>query len=181
MLSPLAFLSSNVMVTPAWLQPASIVQRIGPSTVVSSRQAGLMASLLSPARLGRLAESETYDAINAYPLMEYMAELKRSVFTNGSPDAGRRQLHRVYLQRLDALLSPPASPAAAGGGGGGAARFVPFVSAPNVVQSDLPALARAQLREILRDARAFAATASPAARAHWLDVADRVTEILNPK
>ena len=180
----LAFLSSNVMVTPAWLQPASITQRIGPSTVVSSRQAGLVASLLSPARLGRLAESETYDASNAYPLMEYMAELKRSVFTNGSPDAGRRQLHRVYLQRLDALLSPPAPPAAAGaggGGGGGAARFVPFVSAPNVVQSDLPALARAQLREILRDARAFAATASPAARAHWLDVADRVTAILNPK
>ena len=145
----LAFLSSNVMVTPAWLQPASIVQRIGPSTVVSSRQAGLVASLLSPARLGRLAESETYDASNAYPLMEYMAELKRSVFTNGTPDAGRRQLHRVYLQRLDALLSPPAPPAAAGGGGGGgggggAARFVPFVSAPNVVQSDLPALARAQ-------------------------------------
>ena len=180
----LAFLSSNVMVTPAWLQPASIVQRIGPSTAVSSRQAGLVASLLSPARLGRLAESETYDASNAYPLIEYMAELKRSVFTNGSPDAGRRQLHRVYLQRLDALLSPPAPPAATGGGGGGgggAARFVPFVSAPNVVQSDLPALARAQLREIQRDARAFAATASPAARAHWLDVVDRVTAMLDPK
>jgi hypothetical protein len=55
------------------------------------------------------------------------------------------------------------------------------VSAPNVVQSDLPALARVQLREILREARAFAATGSPAARAHWLDVADRVTAILNPK
>ena len=92
----------------------------------------------------------------------------------------------MYLQRLDALLSPPAPPAAAGGGGGGgggggAARFVPFVSAPNVVQSDLPALARAQLREIQRDARAFAATASPAARAHWLDVVDRVTAMLDPK
>jgi hypothetical protein len=177
----LAFLSSNVMVTPAWLQPASITQRIGPSTVVSSRQAGLVASLLSPARLGRLAESETYDASNAYPLIEYLAELKRSVFPNGTPDAARRQLHRVYLQRLEALLSPPTPTVGAGGGGGGAARFVPFVSAPNVVQSDLPALARVQLREILREARAFAATGSPAARAHWLDVADRVTAILNPK
>lgn len=182
----LAFLSSNVITTPAWLSPPAIAQRIGPSNTVSTRQAGVLTSLLSPARLGRLAESERYDATNAYPLADYMADLKRAVFGGSAPDAGRRQLQRVYLQRLEAVIAPPSAPTGGapggGGGGGGAARFVPFVSAPVVAQSDLPALARVQLREIQREARAAAAGQSTTTiRAHWSDLADRVTAILDPK
>jgi hypothetical protein len=56
------------------------------------------------------------------------------------------------------------------------------VTAPNVAQSDLPALARAQLRDIQRDARAAAVAATGAVeRAHWNDVIDRVTKILDPR
>jgi hypothetical protein len=56
------------------------------------------------------------------------------------------------------------------------------VTAPNVPLSDLPALARAQLREIQRDARALATSAKSAVeRAHWNDIADRVTDILEPR
>jgi hypothetical protein len=111
------------------------------------------------------------------------------VFNGGAPDAGRRQLQRVYLQRLEAVLAPPSAPmggppggGGGGGGGGGAARYVPFVSAPVVAQSDLPALARLQLREIQREARvATSGQASTTIRAHWSDLADRVTAILDPK
>jgi hypothetical protein len=183
----LAFLSANVITTPAWLSPPGIAQRIGPSNVVSTRQAGVLTSLLTPARLGRLAESEKYDAANAYPLAEYMADLKRTVFSGNAPDAGRRQLQRVYVQRLESLVSPPTTPAGGppgggGGGGGAGARFTPFVTAPVLAQSDLPALARLQLREIQRDARTAAvASAGTTSRAHWSDIADRVTAILEPK
>jgi hypothetical protein len=140
----------------------------------------------SPARLGRLAESEKYDVVNAYPLAEYLDDLKRAVFSGNAPDAGRRQLQRVYVQRLEALVAPPTAPTAGppggGGGGGAAARFTPFVTAPVLAQSDLPALARRQLREIQRDARAAAlASAGTTSRAHWSDIADRVTAILEPK
>ncbi len=184
----LAFLSENILATPDWLQPKEIVSRIGPSTTLATRQAGIVGSLLSPARLGRLAEAERYDAANAYPLAEYMADLKRSVWTGASPDANRRALQRVYLARLEALIEPPA-PAAAGaggpgggGGGGGPQRAIPFVTAPNLAQSDLPAFARAQVREIGRDARAMASSATGAtAKAHWSDVADRTTKILDPR
>ena len=147
----------------------------------------MLTSLLTPARLGRLAESEKYDAANAYPLAEYMADLKRTVFSGNTPDAGRRQLQRVYVQRLEALVSPPTAPTAGppgggGGGGGAAARFTPFVTAPVLAQSDLPALARLQLREIQRDARAAAVSSTGTAhRAHWSDIADRVSAILEPK
>ncbi len=183
----LAFLSANVVATPAWLSPSGIVQRIGPSNVVSTRQAGVLTSLLTPARLGRLAESERYDAVNAYPLAEYMADLKRAVFNGSAPDAGRRQLQRVYVQRLEALITPPTAPAGGppgggGGGGGAAARFTPFVTAPVLAQSDLPALARLQLRDIQREARAAAlASVGATTRAHWSDIADRVSAMLEPK
>jgi len=178
----LTFLSENVFTTPAWLRPQDITSRIGPSTVLSTRQAGVVTSLLSAARLGRMAEAERYDAANAYPLVEYLSDLRRAVWSGVSPDASRRQLQRVYVQRLEALIAPPA-PAAGGpaAGAGGAARPIPFVTAPNIAQSDLPALARAQLREIQRDARAATTAATGTIeRAHWTDVVDRVARVLDP-
>jgi hypothetical protein len=51
-----------------------------------------------------------------------------------------------------------------------------------VQTTDLPALARAQLREIQREARASSTTAATAIdRAHWSDLVDRIAEILDPK
>jgi hypothetical protein len=48
-------------------------------------------------------------------------------------------------------------------------------------QSDLPALARAQLRAIQEQARAAAAVATATlTRAHWSDIEDRVSQILSP-
>ena len=182
----LAFLSENILTTPDWLQPHDIVSRIGPGNTLAARQANTVASLLSTARLGRLAESEKYDAANAYPLTDYLADLKRAVYAGAPLDGNRRQLQRVYLQRLEALISPPpatpppATPAPAGANA--PARAIPFVTPPTILQSDLPALARMQLREIQRDAKLSAAAATTTtARAHWNDIADRATQILEPK
>ncbi len=182
----LAFLSENILATPTWLMPQEIISRIGPNATLANRQAGLVSSLLSAARLGRLAEAERYDAANAYPLAEYMSDLKRAVFAGALPDGNRRQLQRVYLTRLDALVNPPAAAAGAPGGGGGGGgqppRNFPFVTAPNVPLSDLPAMARSQLREIQREARASALSATSAtAKAHWADIADRVGMSLDAK
>lgn len=182
----LTFIAGHVFGHPEWLHPTNVVSRIGPSNVVATRAAGVLTSLLAPARLGRLAESERYDAASAYPLAEYMDDLRRALFNGTAPDAHRRSLQRVYLQRLEALITPPAAPAAgpgAGGFGGGAgARFTPFVTAPNVPQSDLPALARVQLRALEAQARALGAS-SPTAmqKAHWADIAERAKLIVTPR
>jgi hypothetical protein len=182
----LAFLAENAIATQDWLAPKDIITRIGPNNTLATRQAAFITSLLSAQRLGRLAEAERYDPGAAYPLAEYMSDLKRAVWGVPSPDASRRQLQRVYLTRLAALVNPPAPPTPAPGAGGPPPgpppRVLPFVTAPNVPMSDLPALARAQLREIQRDARGSASTAKTAVeRAHWNDVVDRVTEILEPR
>jgi hypothetical protein len=55
------------------------------------------------------------------------------------------------------------------------------VTAPTVPLSDLPALARQQLRDLQREATASAATASGVNKAHWLDLAERVKAVLDPQ
>lgn len=185
----LAFLNANVFTTPTWLAPPDIASRLGPSSI-GTRQAAVLTSLLSTARLGRLAEAEEADPAAAYPLGEFLADLKADVFgspvTGPAPDANRRMLQRVYLERLAAIVNPPAAPAPAPGAAPVPAAPIalpPFVAPPNVPRSDLPALARAQLRQIRDDARRTAANAAPSAviRAHWQDIADRVDDVLDAK
>lgn len=183
----LAFLNDHVFVTPHWLQPADIATRIGPAGL-AARQANILTSLMSVARLGRLGELEKFDATNAYPLEEYLTDLRRDVWGGpgaGAPDENRRALQRTYLQRLGAIINPPPTPAPPAGAAAPAGPPPPprpFLAPVNLERSDLPALARAQLRDIQRDARATATTAKGVVdRAHWADVADRITAILEPK
>ncbi len=187
----LEFLTEHVLKSPDWLTPADVMSRLGPptgGTSLANRQATVITALLNAGRLGRLVDSEVLEGSKAYPVTEYLADVKRAVWgTATAPvelDAGRRTMHRVYLERLEALISPPAPPAAPPGAapGGPAAPPGPFLAAPNVPRSDFPALARSQVRAIRDQARA-AATAAPAgsiARAHWQDIVDRADRILDP-
>jgi len=190
----LQFLADNAIRTPDWLAPPEIVSRIGPATgavSISARQANLVTQLLDPRRLSRLVESESMDEANAYPLMEYLGDVRRAVWgtpgTGAAPDANRRTMQRVYLERLDALISPPApaptaGPGQGGGGGGPPQNPGPLLGAPNVPRTDLPALARSQVRAIRDEARR-AATSAPAGvvKAHWQDIGDRADNILEPR
>ncbi len=187
----LEFIAEHVFDTPTWLVPEDVVARIGPpvgGAALGTRQANILGQILDVRRLGRMADSELL-AANAYPLSEYMGDVRRAVWggPGANPDANRRMLHRVYLERLEALISPPAPPTGGqggqGGGGGGPGQPpVPLLAMPNVPRTDLPALARAQVRAIREDARRAATTTSSAAlRAHWQDIADRADRILDPR
>ena len=188
----LQFLADNVMHTPDWLAPEEILSRIGPPTgnaALAARQGNIVAQLLDARRLSRLIESESLDETNAYPVTEYLTDLRRAVWgtpsTGPAPDASRRTIQRVYLERLDALINPPAPAAGAGqafGGGGAPQQIGPLLAAPNVPRSDLPALARSQVRAVREDARRAAASATGSmARAHWQAVADRADKIHEPR
>src|SRR5262249_2217290 len=150
---------------------------------LATREAAVLTSLLGTPRLGRLAASEEMDAATAYPLAEYLSDLKAAVFNGPSPDVSRRSLQRGYVERLSAIINPP--PPVTPPPGATPPVFAsppPFVAAPNVPRSDLPAMARAQLRQIREEARRLATTAQGAvAKAHWQDLADRVDEALEPR
>jgi hypothetical protein len=189
----LRFLGEQVFRTPSWLAPDEILSRIGPpagQTSLVDRQASVVSALLDARRLARLAQGAEMSARDAYTPAAYLADLRRALWGSpGSlttPDANRRTLHRVYIERLAVLVEPPASPAGGGGPGGGGAGPPqtppsPLLVAPNVSRTDFPALARSELRAIQADARR-AGTAAPAGviRAHWLDVVDRVEKVLIP-
>jgi hypothetical protein len=185
----LAFLGENVFTNPAWLSPPDVLARLGaPTQSVATRAGGVLTQLLSNARLGRLAESEAFDPVNAYPLAEFMDDVRTTVFAGGAPDGYRRSVQRAYLERLGQIVNPPAPVAAApgaggrGGGGGAPQTPAPFTAAPNLPRSDLPALSRSQLRAVQAQARTSGAAATSAVvKAHWADVADRVTAILEPR
>ncbi len=177
----LQFLADNAFATPTWLANPGILSRLGPALgplSLSNRQAGVLTQLFDPRRLARLSESESLDPVNAYPLATYLDDLRRAVFT-GTPDANRRLLQRVYLERLEALIAPPAAgPAGPGGGGGFGGPLPPLLTPPNVRRTDITPLARAQLRAIQAEARRLTASASGVNRAHWSDLADRATAVL---
>ena len=139
--------------TPDWLQPPAIAALIGPSGL-PARQVAVLNNVMSNARLGRLEAIEKFDATKAWPVAEYMAEVKRMIWQTpqgAAPDANRRALQRAYVARLGAIVNPPAPPPARGRRAPCPPRHPaagPFLAPVNLAQSDLPALARAQLRAI---------------------------------
>ncbi len=179
----LQFLTEQAIRTPSWLQQPDVLARIGPplgANSVATRQSNVLTQLMDARRLARLIEAQAMDPANAYPLGEYLEDLKDAVWT-GTPDANRRTLHRVYLERLAVLMDPPAPTAQGGGpggGGGGGFQLPPLLQQPNVRRADISAMARAQLRALQADARRLSRTATGVNRAHWQDIADRVDVIL---
>ena len=182
----LAFLAENALRTPSWLTPNDILSRIGPQTggaSLAARQSTVVAQLLDPRRLDRITlGQEMLDAASAYLLPEYLGDVRRAVLGGGAAtlDANRRELQHVYLERLEALLSPPpAPPGNQGFGGGGGGRQLPAIlTPPNVRRSDISALARAELRTVRETARTSAVAATGINRTHWQDMGERVDEIL---
>lgn len=183
-----SFLGREVFDFPEWLAPSPILSRIGPptgATSVSTRQATILSQLLDARRLARIENGGAFGEAGRYSLAEYFADLRQAVWNPWSSatqlDAGRRAVHRVYLERLAALLDPPAAPPTTGG-----ATAVtlpsPLLAAPNVSRSDVPALVRSQLKSIRDQARRDASLsgAGSISRPHWQDVADRIDVILDP-
>jgi hypothetical protein len=182
--SALAFIGENVFTNPSWLMPADVMSRLGqPTQSLSARAGNVLNNLLSNARLGRMAEAESFDAANAYPVAEFMGDVRATLFNGASPDQHRRAVQRAYLERLGAIINPPpaAAPAAGAGGRGGAPQTpAPFTAPPTLSRSDLPALARAELRAVQASARTSGAAATGVLKAHWMDVDARVSAILEP-
>ncbi len=172
----LRFLTANVFSTPSWLVPADILSRTGPNAATSAlaaRQAGVVTQLTDARRLERMDLAARLQPGAGYEAAVFLGELTASLVVPGTPDASRRALHRVYLDRLAALVNPPTPTAAP-------ATFPGALPPLNVARTDFGAIARAELRRVQSIARAAAASAgSSVARAHWVDLAARVEEALD--
>ena len=168
----MGFLSTQVFTTPLWLVPDTVLNLIQPGGAmerVRALQVSVVNRLLDPDRIGRLLEAEAYHGSDAYPASEFMGDLRRAIWQEpdrGTPiDPWRRNLQRGHVDRLGWLLSDSAG----------------MRSDVTVAQSDIRALARAELVTIRHTAtRAAGRTSDRATRIHLEEIVDRIGKILEP-
>lgn len=171
------FLTAEALQTPTWMIDEAIFDRVGvlgATDRIKGYMTGVMNQLLQNGRLTRLAELQALGT-GTYTPAELMADVRTGVWTELSsgkaPDAYRRTLQRAWIDRLGAIMNPPAPPAG-----------LPAAAAgPNVSQSDLQALARVELATVRGQLAAAAGKGDAITRAHYADAAVRIKEILEPR
>ena len=161
------FLNTHAFVTPGYFINPDVLRRIEPVGVlerVRLSQQQVLATLLADARIGRLVEQETIDAGAAYRSVDFLADVRRGVWSElAAPsvriDAYRRNLQRAYL---DVMADKVHSRQTAAG--------------------EMRSLARVELRSVdASAAAALAKAADRATRAHLQDVRDRIARTLDPR
>jgi hypothetical protein len=176
------FLNENVFKTPMWMIDMDILRRLEPAGTigrVSGSQTSILNALMNEARMARLVDYEATAtrAADAYPLMEFLADVRGGVFgelTAGSVvvDPYRRALQRSYVNAMRARLAPPAAAAAPAGGGGRG-------GAAGSTNTDVRGALRAELRTLDAQLRtALAKTSDRATRAHLEDCRTEIASIL---
>lgn len=170
------FLIREAFETPAWLAEKSILRRIehaGAIERIRTRQVRFLNQMLEPQRMQRIIESEYLDD-DPYPLVDYLADLRRGVFSeleDGSEiDTYRRNLQRAYIERLEWLMTEEVETPS---------RNARFSTAIDVSQSDIRPLARAQLARISADAESALEDADDElSRAHLADLTQRANGVM---
>lgn len=178
------YLNENAFRVPDWLINPQILRRIEQEGVINrvrGAQAGVLNSLLSPARLNRLVDYEAIaDGDDLYTLPELLSDVRNSVWTELSAgnvriDVFRRNLQRSYLQTVDRQINPPPAPPgpAAQQGGGGAAATNPTSDVRPALRGELLDLDRAIQAALNR-------TTDAMTRLHLRDARFEIERILYP-
>jgi hypothetical protein len=169
------FLRDQVFQAPTWLNDPAILERIGPMGAVQSlgaRQVQVLNGLLDARRLSRLADLEALEPDDAYPLVEFLDDLRAAVWgelaAGSAVGAYRRALQRAYLERVKTLMTEQPSPSPIAGG------------TVDLTRSDVRPLLRRQLVELRDDARgALLRVRQRITRSHLEDLIARIDELLD--
>ncbi|MFN0254458.1 zinc-dependent metalloprotease [Pedobacter ureilyticus] len=178
------WLNAQVFTTPKWLLDQSILDNISesPLVVVSKLQNAALTRVVSTRVLGNLIAAEAADGATAYKISDLFKDLNASIFTElkggAAIDVYRRNLQKAYVERLIAIINPPAAQttlAAAFGGRGGAAS-----SGLSASQTDAVSVVKGQLRELDKTIKANS-TSDSLSKYHLEDLSDRIEKALDSK
>ncbi|GJM23186.1 MAG: glutaminyl-tRNA synthetase [Planctomycetota bacterium] len=162
----MAFLAEHALTTPEWLLDGEILRRIthsGDVDRVLGVQSRVLNQLLDVGRMQRLVETELALGDEAYPLPEFLADVRGAVWAHASTPYARA-LQRAHLSRLEWLMTDASES---------------YATPIRVDMSDLPAVARFELLEIARLADGFGAQGDTLELAHGRDVVERVAAFLD--
>jgi hypothetical protein len=166
-LEAVQFLLTNAFATPGLLVRPELLRRMEPSGImarVRTAQTSVLNSLLQTARLDRMIEQAAVDGAAAYAPVQFLADLRRGIWSElskgGAPiDAFRRNTQRAYLDTMDNRLNagPPAA-------------------------SEIKALVKGELRALDAQIRAaIPAAVDRPTRLHLEDSRDAIARILDPQ
>jgi hypothetical protein len=177
----MAFIQKNYFETPTWLLDKNILDKTASpsSDRVSTLQDGWLGVLISAGRMQRLISSANRDA-SAYRLEEFLEDLKKGIWselaTRKPIDNYRRNLQKSFVERLGAIVAPPAAVANTGG------FTISFGPQIDIKKSDIMSVAKGTLRSLKAEiAAAIPAYSDKLSRYHLQDLNERIEKILNPK
>jgi hypothetical protein len=184
-----AFLNKQLFETPSWMLNQEVMNRIRPGSGVEqlrSVQEGTLNSIYDYARMQRLIESSALSN-TAYTLDELYTDLRSGIWselrTRKSIDVFRRNLQKVYVEKMISLLNPANTPQS--GGQGFASPFFPASPASPVAdpkKSDVISVTRAHLVALRSEINsALPGTTDKMSRYHLQDVQNRLNQALDPK
>lgn len=173
-----AFLSEQALATPTWLIDQNVIRKFDQSGVVDrirGFQTSVLNNILSVDKLSRIIEYETTNPASAYSSAEFLNDVRKGVWSElavgKNIDAYRRNLQRAYVERLAALLTPPANQES----------VPPNMRRPDQTLTDIRPIAKNELRTIQRQILAAMPKYTSTNKAHLEDLSQRIKEILNPK
>jgi hypothetical protein len=184
------FLNKQLFDTPAWLLDQNVLSLTRPGSGVEQvrvMQEATLNSIYDYSRMQRLIESTTFNK-NAYSLDDLFTDMRKGIWSELGArkpiDNFRRNLQKVYVEKMIQLLNPPIN-ATAGAGFGFSSPFFPASPASPVAdpkKSDVISLTRAHLVLLKGDITAsLPAYSDKMSRYHLQDVIARINEALDPK
>jgi hypothetical protein len=161
------FLNENAFKAPKFALDLEVLRRIEPVGAlnrVRTNQQSVLSTLLQPARMQRLIEQEALDGAAAYRPVDFLADLRRGIWSELDAaqvniDPYRRNLQRTHLELLADRLNGRAP-----------------------VNDDQRAYYRGELRALNASvSAAIPKAANRQTRLHLEDSRDQITKILDPK
>ncbi len=177
----MSYMNDRLFKTPTWLIDKEIFEKIeysGSVERIRSVQERYLNNILSLGRLQRMIENEALNGDGAYKINEMMRDMRNGIWnelsSGRSIDTYRRNLQRAHIDRLAYLMSAENQRQRTGS---------PYYKSTAVTtsQSDIRAVARAELNTIQRNSRnAIGRTNDYMSRIHLQDIVERIDDILNP-
>ncbi len=177
------FLNQQIFNTPTWLLEADVLNKTGdnPLITIGTRQESVLNRIVSTSTLYKLFAMEAQQGANAYRATEMMDDLRRSIFgelyARKATDIYRRNLQKLFVERMISLL-PSSAPVPVLSSG----ISIQIGPALNVKNTDAYSVLRGTLRTIRNDIRTgLPLVTDPMTRLHLQDLADRITQAVEPK
>lgn len=181
----IAFLQKQLYETPTWLLDKNILNKFSnPVTtdLVANIQTGNLHSMLSAARLNRLALSANrFGAGTTYSVDDMLSDLRKGIWselaTKKPIDNMRRNLQKVYVEDLIKIITPAQATAVQSSSSSIMSAFN-----PNVSITDVTSIVRAHLTSLRNEiVAAIPGTTDKLSKYHLQDVAQRIKQALEPK